>query len=484
MGRNGETIAYRPIGVIHSEHTRAEDTPIQPVYAQECRGQVEIFPEYTDGLRDIEGFSHIYLLYHLHRAGSAKLVVKPFLHDVERGVFATRAPCRPNAIGLSIVELVRREGNVLHLKGVDVLDGTPLLDIKPYTARFDRIEGTRNGWQDEVDDATARKRGQRGYRPTGVSAEADHSRGAARNMPTLPLVREVKEATLTPGMTIAIASGKGGTGKTTVAVNLALTLGGPVRLLDCDVEEPNCHLFLRPKILNMETVGVPVPVVDTLACDACGRCAEICQFGAIAVLKNGPIVFAELCHGCGGCQLVCPRHAIREETRPIGAITVGQAGDVEMVTGQLRVGEAKSPPLIRAVKKYARDDRVNIVDCPPGTSCPVIAALRGADFVVLVTEPTPFGLHDLKLAVATVRHLGLACGVVINRSDIGDSRVKDYCVAESLPVLVEIPHRREIAEAYSRGQVLVQVLPEMRDLFADLGTRIMNWNKSPSRTAP
>ncbi len=471
---SGETIAYRPIGVIHSEHTTPEDTPAQPVYAQECLGRAEIIPEYADGLRDLEGFSHIYLVYHLHRAGPAKLVTKPFLQDVERGVFATRAPCRPNAIGLSIVELVRREGNVLHLKGVDVLDGTPLLDIKPYTAKFDRIEGTRNGWQDEVDDATARKRGQRGYRP----------KDAAQNPHARTLVRGGKEVTLTPGMTIAIASGKGGTGKTTVAVNLALTLGGPVRLLDCDVEEPNCHLFLRPKIKNLETVGVPVPVVDALACDACGRCAEICQFGAIAALKNGPLVFAELCHGCGGCLSVCPRHAIREETRPIGAITVGQAGDVEIVTGQLRVGEAKSPPLIRAVKKYARDDRVNIVDCPPGTSCPVIAALRGADFVILVTEPTPFGLHDLKLAVETVRQFGLACGVVINRADIGDSRVKDYCAAESIPVLVEIPHRREIAETYSRGQVLVQVLPEMRALFADLGARIMNWNKSPSRVAP
>ena len=159
-----ERIVYQPIGVIRSEHTKPGDTPVQPAYAKGCRGRAEVFAEYADGLRDLEGFSHVYLIYHLHRADPAKLIVKPFLQDMERGVFATRAPCRPNAIGLSIVELVRRVGNVLHLDGVDVLDGTPLLDIKPYTAKFDCIATTRNGWQDEVDDETARRRGKRGYR--------------------------------------------------------------------------------------------------------------------------------------------------------------------------------------------------------------------------------------------------------------------------------------------------------------------------------
>jgi tRNA-Thr(GGU) m(6)t(6)A37 methyltransferase TsaA len=157
-------IQYKPIGVIHSEHTIAEETPIQPTYAKGCRGRAEIFPEYEEGLRDLEGFSHIYLIYHLHRSKSVKLKVKPFLQDIERGVFATRAPSRPNAIGLSIVELVSREGNILYLDDVDILDGTPLLDIKPYTAKFDRVETHRNGWQDEVDEETARRRGQRGYR--------------------------------------------------------------------------------------------------------------------------------------------------------------------------------------------------------------------------------------------------------------------------------------------------------------------------------
>jgi tRNA-Thr(GGU) m(6)t(6)A37 methyltransferase TsaA len=155
-------IHYKPIGVIRSDHVVAEETPIQPVYAKGCRGRAELYPEYSAGLCDLDGFSHVYLLYHFHLAGEAKLQVKPFLQDIERGVFATRAPCRPNAIGLSVVELIRRQGNVLHLDGVDILDGTPLLDIKPYTAKFDRIETTRTGWQDDIDEETARRRGIRG----------------------------------------------------------------------------------------------------------------------------------------------------------------------------------------------------------------------------------------------------------------------------------------------------------------------------------
>ncbi len=157
----GESIVYESIGVIRSGHTKPEETPIQPIYSEGCKGQVEVFPEFVAGLRDVEGFSHIYLVYHLHKADPSRLTVRPFLQDVERGVFATRAPCRPNPIGLSVVKLVRREGSILHLDAVDVLDGTPLLDIKPYTAKFDRIEPTRNGWQDEVDEETAWLRGRR-----------------------------------------------------------------------------------------------------------------------------------------------------------------------------------------------------------------------------------------------------------------------------------------------------------------------------------
>ena len=161
---SGNHVTYEPIGVIRSEHVAAKRTPIQPAYAEGCKGWVELSPELEDGLRDLEGFSHVYLIYHMHRAGPPKLVVRPFLDDADRGVFATRAPCRPNPIGLSVVELVRREGRVLYVDGLDVLDGTPLLDIKPYAAKFDCIEGTRNGWQDAVDEKSARRRGRRGYR--------------------------------------------------------------------------------------------------------------------------------------------------------------------------------------------------------------------------------------------------------------------------------------------------------------------------------
>jgi len=166
---NETVISYNPIGVIYSEHVVAQETPIQPTYAKGCKGRAEIFPEFAEGLRDLEGFSHLVLIYHFHRAGAARLIVKPFLQDVERGVFATRAPCRPNAIGLSVVELVRREDNVLHLDRVDILDGTPLLDIKPYAARFDRFETSRNGWQDDVDEETARQRGSRNYSGGGTT---------------------------------------------------------------------------------------------------------------------------------------------------------------------------------------------------------------------------------------------------------------------------------------------------------------------------
>ncbi|MFH0965681.1 MAG: ATP-binding protein [Planctomycetota bacterium] len=269
-------------------------------------------------------------------------------------------------------------------------------------------------------------------------------------------------------MIVAVASGKGGTGKTTVAVSLALSVDGPVRLLDCDVEEPNCHLFLAPDIVRRETVGVPVPVVDETKCDACGLCAEVCEYNAIAALKTRPLVFPELCHGCGGCTLVCPKGAITEGSRMIGVVESGRAGRVAFVHGRLRVGEAMAPHLIRAVKKHAGDDMINIVDAPPGTSCPVIAAVRGSDHVILVTEPTPFGLHDLTLAVETVREMGLSFGVLINRADIGDDRVRRYCAAEGVPVLAEIPDDRRIAEAYSRGETAIEAVPEMRGLFRAL----------------
>ena len=274
-------------------------------------------------------------------------------------------------------------------------------------------------------------------------------------------------------MKIAIASGKGGTGKTTVAVNLAQVCGSPVQLLDCDVEEPNAQLFLKGTVRTREIVTIPIPEVDQYLCDACGECGRFCQYHAIVSLKNTPLVFPELCHGCGGCALVCPRMAIRETDRRIGTIEMLEADRVTLIQGRLDVGVATTPPLIRAVKNRVQPGSPVILDAPPGTSCPVVTALRGADFVMLVTEPTPFGLHDLKLAVEMVRQIGISFGVVVNRIGIGDDRVQVFCAQEDVPILVEIPDDRRIAEAYSRGSLIVEALPEYRSLFESLWEKTM-----------
>ncbi len=275
-------------------------------------------------------------------------------------------------------------------------------------------------------------------------------------------------------MKIAIASGKGGTGKTTVAVNLACVLangGQAVQYVDCDVEEPNGHIFLKPAITVTEFAGIPVPVVDEDKCTGCRKCADVCQYHAIAVLQTA-LVFPELCHGCGGCALVCPAGAIREESRPIGVVETGAADGVAFAQGRLNVGEPMAPPLIRAVKKKAHAKGVVILDAPPGTSCPVVTTVRDADYVLLVTEPTPFGLNDLKLAVELIRQLGVRHGVVINRADSGDQRVRDYCGAEEVPVLGEIPDDRRVAEAYSRGELAARALPEWADRMQQLWHRL------------
>lgn len=268
-------------------------------------------------------------------------------------------------------------------------------------------------------------------------------------------------------MIISIASGKGGTGKTTVSTNLAVSLESEVQLLDCDVEEPNSHLFIRPTIEKVEKITTPVPEVDENKCTLCGKCGEICQFKAIVVIGETVLPFHELCHSCGGCVEVCPEKAITETARELGILESGHRNSLEFVHGRLRVGEAMSPPLIRAVRAHTKG-ALTIIDAPPGTSCPVIASMNGADFVLLVTEPTPFGLHDLKLAVGAVRMLGIPCGLVINRSDMGDDRVWAYAEEEGIPILMEIPFDRKIAEAYSRGDLLVEVMPEWKEKFQGL----------------
>ncbi len=269
-------------------------------------------------------------------------------------------------------------------------------------------------------------------------------------------------------MIISVASGKGGTGKTTVATNMSLAVAGDVTLLDCDVEEPNAHLFIRPEIGQTIAVSTPVPSIDMTRCTLCKKCAEICRFKAITVVADTVLTFPELCHSCGGCMLICPENAVSEVERELRVVETGSKNGLFFVHGRLRVGEAMSPPLIRKVREYIRPGGINIIDAPPGTSCPVIAAMKDADVVLLVTEPTPFGLHDLKLAAEAVKLLGIPAGLVINRSDKGDDRVKAYAEKENLPVLMEIPFDRRIAEAYSTGRLLIDAFPEWKQRFAKL----------------
>ncbi len=272
-------------------------------------------------------------------------------------------------------------------------------------------------------------------------------------------------------MIISVASGKGGTGKTTIATSLAISLsktGVEVQYLDCDAEEPNGHIFLKPDIESVEEVTVGVPEVDRSKCTGCGKCGELCQYSAITCVKGKVLVFEELCHSCGGCMAICPEGAISEKERKIGTAEFGKSGELHFGQGKLEIGAIQTPALIKHVKGRLREEAVNVLDVPPGTSCPVIEAVKDSDFVLLVTEPTPFGLNDLELAVQVVRQLGLSFGVVINRSDVGDDIVVKYCEVEGIDVLMEIPNDRKVAESYSRGSTLCEALPEYRRRFEQL----------------
>jgi len=273
-------------------------------------------------------------------------------------------------------------------------------------------------------------------------------------------------------MIISVASGKGGTGKTTVAVNLALSLKGKVQLLDCDVEEPNADIFLKPEIIREDTFYLPKPVLEGSKCTYCGRCSQVCQYNAIAVVKQRVLFFYELCHSCGACKIACPESAIFEVDSPKGVIKEGKAEHIQFVNGELRVSEGAPTPLVSAVKKRIKPSYISIIDVSPGTACPVVEGIKDSDFCILVTEPTPFGLHDLDLAYQMCQKLEVPAGVVINRADVGNEEVDKYCKNSDIPILMRIPVDKEIARAYSEGIPFVEVKPEYKQKFRDLGAQI------------
>jgi MinD superfamily P-loop ATPase len=266
-------------------------------------------------------------------------------------------------------------------------------------------------------------------------------------------------------MILSIASGKGGTGKTMVATNLALS-SKKCQFIDCDVEEPNANIFLKTKIINSEDVSVVFPEINKKKCNYCGRCSDFCAYNAIAVVPEDVLVFPELCHSCEGCELVCPNDAVKWHSRVIGKVEHGQANKIDFYQGLLTVGEMQAIPVIKALKKKLDGKKNVIIDAPPGTSCPVIETINRSDYCILVTEPTPFGLHDLKLAVEVVRHLNIPFGVIINRDGIGDNKVETFCQKENIPIHLRIPERKMIAHLYSRGIALVTKSFEWNEMFS------------------
>ncbi len=273
---------------------------------------------------------------------------------------------------------------------------------------------------------------------------------------------------------IAVASGKGGTGKTTIATSFALSIINDISesllFLDCDVEAPNAHLFLKPQLTEEKPVEILIPEVNESLCTHCGECAKVCQFQAIAVLGNKTLVFPQLCHGCGSCTMICPANAIQEIPKSIGVLQKGTAGEIKFARGVMDIGEPMAVPIIRQLKKWVAplEPQITIIDSPPGTSCPVVESIRGSDFLILVTEPTPFGFHDLKLAHQVAKDLQIPAGVIINRENGAFSELEDYCKEENLPILMRVPFRRNIAEGIAKGRNLIEILPEMSASFQNI----------------
>lgn len=272
-------------------------------------------------------------------------------------------------------------------------------------------------------------------------------------------------------MILSVASGKGGTGKTTVSTNLALSIGN-TQFFDCDVEEPNANIFINAKIEDHEDVSVSIPKIDKDKCDYCGKCSDFCAYNALAVINKTVLVFPELCHSCGGCEIVCPNDAVNWDKRVVGKIEHGQADGIDFYHGLLNVGEMQAIPVIKALKMKVDKNKEVIIDVPPGTSCPVIESINISDYCILVTEPTPFGFHDLKLAVEVVKHLNIPFGVIINRDGIGDNKVELYCRNENITILLKIPERKTIANLYSKGIALVKKSYEWREMFHSVFTKI------------
>jgi MinD superfamily P-loop ATPase len=278
-------------------------------------------------------------------------------------------------------------------------------------------------------------------------------------------------------MKVAIASGKGGTGKTTVSAALATIWPRRVVAVDLDVEEPNLHLFLNPEIKGSRKAYLEVPQVDESKCDYCRACAELCQFKAISVLSSVVMIFSDMCHGCGGCLAICPNSALSPSRRELGEVVWGQIHTMPFLMGRSRVGEAMSPPLMREVKgqlnQMLNEDPVDvIIDAPPGVSCPAVNAVMDADVILLVTEPTPFGLYDLKLAHQAFVDLGKPMGIVVNRAGLGDDGVYAFSENSGLPIWGEIPYARDIAKAYADGRIITYLSGDLHSAITGLADKI------------